>query len=174
MKSKVEPTIDQLESKLSGWEKWLYAGTGAAIILLVQAFIKAYENQMLVNVFFSIDMKAGAENLNIFQQYSTGIFQGLISPWRILLWLSLEFAVLIPAAILAFHPTWRKIPLGRRLDLIFGYLLAGWVTLLSPGAQDPNNAGGGYIVLVIVYLLALGLGYWWLRRKKDTSEEVFP
>jgi uncharacterized membrane protein len=40
--------------------------------------------------------------------------------------------------------------------------------------QDPLNVGGGYSVLVIVYLLALGLGYWWLRQKKDKADEVFP
>ena len=163
-----------MEQKLSVWEKWLYASFSVAIIMLAHAVIKAYENQLFINVFFSIEMESGAPNLSIFQQYNREIFQGLISLWRILLWLLLEIAALAAAIILAFHPTWRKIALAKRLDLIFGYLLAGWVTLLSLGAQDPVNASNGYNALVVVFLLAIGLGYWQLRRKKDKAEEVFP
>ncbi len=174
MESNLTEKIERLEAQLLRWEKWLYACYGAAFTLLAQAFVKAYENQRFVNVFFSIDKDAGAIRGSVFQQYNADIFQGLISPWRILLWLFLEFAFLAPATILAFHPPWRKIVLAKRLDLIFGYLLAGWVALLSLGAQDPLNVGAGYNVFVIAYLLALGLGYWQLRRNKDKAEEVFP
>ncbi|RJP52115.1 MAG: hypothetical protein C4583_07240 [Anaerolineaceae bacterium] len=174
MESKIVPTIELIEQKLLIWEKWLFACYSAAFIMLAHAFIKAYENQMLVNVFFSLDRESGNPNLSIFQRYSAEIFPGLISPWRILFVFLLEIVFLVSFAVLAFHPTWKKIALFRRIDLIFGYLLAGWVTLLSLGAQDPVNASNGYNVLVVIFLLAIGLGYWRLRRKKDKAEEVFP
>jgi hypothetical protein len=174
MESKTNLTMERLEQKLLGWEKMLYASFSAAIIMLAQAFVKAYENQLFVNVFFSMEKDFDLSSLSIFNQYNAEIFRGLISPWRTWLWLLLEFAILAPAALLAFHPTWRKIALSKRLDLVFGYLLAGWIALLSLGAQDPLNASDGYNVFVIVYLLALGLSYWQLRRKKDKAEEVFP
>jgi hypothetical protein len=170
MDSKLAEKIERIESQLPRWEKWLYACYSAAFVMLAHAFIKAYENQMLTDALFSIDDQAGATNLPGFTHF-TNIYY---SVWRILLWLFLQFATLAPAAILAFHPTWRKIPLAKRLDLIGGYLLAAWVALLVLGAQDPLNVSNAYNVFVIVYLLALGLGNWQLRRKKDKAEEVFP
>jgi hypothetical protein len=98
----------------------------------------------------------------------------MVSTWRIALWLVVQLSILICAAILSFHSPWRRVSLANRLDLIFGYLLAGWISLLSLGVQDPNNASAGYSSLVIGYLLILGLGYWWLRRKSDKAEDVFP
>ncbi len=168
MENKAYPTIEQIEQKLLGWEKWLYAFFGVAIIMLVHAFIKAYENQLATGAFFALEKEAGSDLSFPSQLYVS------FSSWRPLLWLTIEIVTLVPAAILAFHSTWRKVPLIKRLDLIFGFLLAGWVTLLSLGAQDPLNVGNGYNVLVIGYILAIGLGYWWLRRKKDRAEEVFP
>ena len=145
-----------------------------AVIMLVHAFIKAFENALLTHVLLLIEEKAGANNLPDSPQYFSNLHYAQISFFRPFLWLTVEFVTLVPAAILAFHPTWRKVPLIKRLDLIFGFLLAGWVTLLSLGAQDPLNAPGGYNALVVIYLLALGLGYWGLRRKKEKAEEVFP
>lgn len=174
MESKLDSAMEQNEQRLLYWEKWLYAAYAASFISLIQALLKAYENQLLVNVFFSIEEDFGVNHLSVFQQYSPELFRGLISPGRLLVWLLLEIAILAPAAILAFHPKWRTIAISKRLDLIFGYLLAGWVAILSLGAQDPLNASDGYNVFVIVLLLALGLGYWLLRRKKDKAEEVFP
>ncbi|MFZ5855510.1 MAG: hypothetical protein ACOYZ6_01655 [Chloroflexota bacterium] len=158
-----------MEQKLSVWEKWLYASFSLAIVMLVQAFLKAYENQLIVNVLFSIQ-----EEYPVFEQHYAELAPGLISPARILLWLFLELLTLTPAAILCFHSAWRNVGLAKRHDLVFGYLLAGWVTLLSLGAQDPVNVSNGYNVLVVVFLLAIGLGYWLTRRKKDKAEEVFP
>lgn len=169
MESKNVPTMDQLEQKLVGWEKWLYASFGIAVIMLAQAFLKAYENQLLVNVLFSIQ-----EECPVSEQHDAEISTGLISPGRILFWLFLELLILAPAAILSFHSAWRKVHLTSRYDLIFGYLLAGWIMLLSLGAQDPDNVSDGYNVLALVFLFAIGLGYWLTRRKKDNAEEVFP
>lgn len=178
MKNKNIPTIEQIEQRLSVWEKWLYACYSASFIMLVHAFIKNHENTVLSGALFFIENEAGVTNspanFETFYQYFTDLFVAFISPGRLVLWLVIQLAILISAATLAFHPTWKKIMLSKRLDMIFGYLLAGWITLLSLGAQDQLNAGGGYNAIVVVYLLALGLGYRLLRRKKDKAEEVFP
>jgi len=187
MENKLAEKIERLEAQLPRWEKWLYAYYGVAFTMLVHAFIKADENQMLVDALLFIEKKAGITPSLLTPTFFTplppdlipyysNISYAMISNGRIALWFVVQFFILACAAILAFHPAWRKIALAKRLDLIFGYLLAGWITLLSLGAQDPHNVDDGYgnTVVVVVYLLALGLGYWWLRRKKDKAEEVFP
>lgn len=168
MDNKLAEKIERLEAQLPRWEKWLYACFGVAFTMLIHAFIKAHENQLATEAFFMLEKEAGSDLTFPSQLWLS------FSSWRPLLWLFVQFATLVPAAILAFHSAWRKVTLNKRLDLIFGFLLAGWVTLLSLGAQDPLNAPNGYNTLVVVYLLALGLGYWWLRRKKERAEEVFP
>lgn len=169
MESKNIPTMEQIEQKLFVWEKWLFASFGIAVIMLAQALLKAYENQLLVNALFSVQ-----EKYPVFDQYYSELSTGLISPARILFWLILELLTLTPAAILSFHSTWRKVHLASRYNLIFGYLLAGWIMLLSLGAQDPVNVSNGYNVVALVFLFAIGLGYWLTQRKKDKAEEVFP
>lgn len=168
MESNLAEKIERLEAQLPRWEKWLYACFGVAITMFIHAFIKAYENQLATDAFFALQKEAGRDLSFPSQLWLS------FSSWRPLLWLFIQFAILVPAAILAFHSTWRKIPLKKRLDLIFGYLLAGWIVLLSLGAQDPLNVGDAYNFFVLGYILAIGLGYWWLRRKKDKAEEVFP
>lgn len=169
MEGKNQSTVEQIEQKLLSWEKWLFACFSVAVIMLTQGVLKAYENQLLINLLFSIQ-----EEYPVFEQHYAEIAPGLISPARILFWLFLELLTLVPAAILSFHSAWRKVRLAKRHDLIFGYLLAGWVMLLVLGAQDPVNVSNGYNVLLVALLFAIGLGYWQLRRKKDKAEEVFP
>lgn len=170
--------MEQLEQKLLNREKWLYACFAAAFLLLAHAIVKAYENSVLTSALFFIEAKAGVFNWPMNAQELNDYYSQLsivyVSPARLFIWMAVEVFALGSAAVLAFHSVFRKIALDKRLDLIFGYLLAGWAALLSLGAQDPLNMTGGYNVLVVVYLLALGLGYWWLRRKRERAEEVFP
>jgi len=172
MGSKPSPLVEQLEARLPRWEKGLYACFGAAGVMLAHGFIKAYENTMLTGLLFSLEEEAGI--FHVMYRYSYSLSEVYISPGRIVLWLVVQLIPLVLAAILGFHSRWRKVTLTKRLNLIAGYLLAGWLVLLSLGAQDPLNVGDGYKLVVIVYLLALGLGYWYLRRRKDQAEEIFP
>ena len=180
MESNLAEKIERLEAQLPRWEKWLYACYGAAFIMLAHAFVKAFENTALTEALFFIEEKAGvAHSQNYYSpspysQYYSDVYASMISTGRIALWLIVQLLPLAFAAILAFHPTWRKVALHTRVDLIFGYLLAGWINLLALGAQDPLNIPGEYNVLLVIYLLALGIGYWWQGRKKDKAEEVFP
>ncbi|MEZ0396866.1 MAG: hypothetical protein ABWK53_10625 [Anaerolineales bacterium] len=173
MSNKSPLSVEQLEARLPRWEKWLYFTLGAAVILLIQGLIKHYENTLLSGLFFAL----GDQGVDVWQfsiQYAYSLSLIFLSPWRLLLWLMVELAALLPAAILGLHSRWRKVALNKRLDLIGGFLLTGWVALLALGATDPLNMGGGYNTLVILYLLLLGGGYWRLRRKRDQAEEIFP
>lgn len=180
MESKNVPTMEQIEQRLLGWEKWLYAYYSAALVMLAQAFIKANENMSLTDALFFVEEKAGIASSQHWhiplphREYYFNISDARMSEGRIALWLIIQILPFVCAAILAFHPTWRKSALPKRLDLIFGYLLAAWVTMLTLGAQEPLSASDGYNIFIIVYLLAIVFGYWWLRRKKDKAEEVFP
>jgi hypothetical protein len=115
-----------------------------------------------------------AANSELLSQYYSDLAVVYLSPARLLLWLSIQLAIFACAAVLAFFSPWRKVSLSKRMDLIFGFLLAGWINLLALGAQDPLNIPGEYNVLLVIYLLALGIGYWGFRHKKDKAEEVFP
>jgi hypothetical protein len=171
----MENKIEQMEQKLLRWEKWLYACFGSAIIMLAQAFIKASENFMLTDFLSSIEEKVVVPaNIPDHYVYVQTAYNFLLSPERYWLWLIVELAALTPAAILAFHSAWRKVPLVKRPDLIAAYLLAAWVNLLVLGAQNPLPVSNAYNFFAFGYLLVLGLGYWWLRRKKEKAEEVFP
>lgn len=161
------------EEKLLGWERWLYCLHGAALIMLVQGVIKAFENEILTGILFNIEETT---QVAIFPAYYEDLSLVFISPARLVLWLLIEMAALGTAAILALHPTWRRSGSVKRLNLIFGYLLAGWVNLLALGAQDPVNVaetGSEYNLIVIGYLLLIGLGYW-RSRKKRKAEDLFP
>ena len=173
MESKTESMMEQIEQKLSGWEKWLFASFSAAIIILIHALIKATENAMLTDLLFSLGETTIVPS-NTYYGYQQYVSSVHLSPERYWLWFFVELAAIVPAAILAFHSTWRKVASIRRLDLIIGYMLAGWVAYLALGAQDPLNVGNGYNVFALVWVLSLGFGYWWHRRKKDKAEEVFP
>ena len=52
MENELAEKIEHFEAQLPRWEKWLYACFGMAVVMLAQAFLKAYENQLLINVLF--------------------------------------------------------------------------------------------------------------------------
>lgn len=174
MKNKSVLSIEELESRLPGWEKWLFFILGATLIMLIQGFIKHYENTLLSDMMFALTNEQGVEGWQIVPSGGYRWSFIYLSPWRLLLWLAVELAALLPAAILGLHPLWRRAPLARRLNLISGFLLVGWLNLLALGATDPLNMPEGYNLLVILYLLLIGGGYWLLRRKRDRAEEIFP
>lgn len=172
-KAPLSISTEELEVRLSRWEKWLYLLLGAAVIMLVQGFITHDENTRLTGLLFSLDAQ-GLDAWQFMSQYSYQWLPMYVSPWLLILWLVVEVAALVPAAILGLHSHWRRIALSKRLDLLGGFLLVGWLNLLALGAANPLNVSDAYNVLVIVYLLALGGGYWGLKRRQERAEEVFP
>ncbi len=165
-----EPGING-EVQLMKWKKGLYASYGAALTLLIHAVIKAIENTKLEDFLFYIEE---VTNTPLYSHYYADIGFISHSGWRFLLWFFIETSTIGAAAILAFHPAQRHIASIKRLNIIFGYLLAGWITYLSIGAQSPNDVSIGYYASVIAFLIAIGWGYWRMRRKKERAEEIFP
>jgi hypothetical protein len=174
MNSTLESGIEKLEHQFIHWEKGLYACYGIAFTMLAHAIVKARENTVLTDMLFSMERQTRTTLPMVSSQNNADIFYIMGASWRSALWMVVGLAILILAVTLAFHPTWRKFPLAKRLNLIFGYLLAAWVVLFSVGAQYPDDFSNGMKFLAIGSLLALGLAYWWFRRNKDRAEEVFP
>ncbi len=172
MSNKSPLNLEQLEARLSRWEKWVYLCLGAAIVLLMESLIKGYENVLLDEMYFTL--QTNRESIEFLRLHSMEWSLILYSPWRFLLWLVVEIAALAPAAILGLASHWRRVALSKRLNLIAGFLLADWLNLIALGATNPLDMGAGYNVLVIFYLLLLGGGYWAMHRKRTRIEEMFP
>jgi hypothetical protein len=174
MENKLANESERLETLLQRKEKWLYACFGAILTLVAHAFLKAYESQKMFDILFQITEKVNTTNPRELDQYFMGTYSAMYSHWWLLIWLIPALFAFTNAAMLAFHPTWRKVAIAKRLDLIFSFLLAGWIIMLSLGVQDLPNSNDGENVFALIYLFALALCYWWFRRKKDKAEEVFP
>jgi hypothetical protein len=89
-------------------------------------------------------------------------------------WLILEAACLITGTYLLLSPRWKQIPFPQRMNLIFGYYTAAWVTLLAlsvrlatlmPTALYFTAAGSG-VLLAATYII--------IRWKMNRLEEIFP
>lgn len=174
MENPNEAKIELLERNFEGWEKGLYACYGVAITMLVHAIVKARENTVLADMLLFMERHSRTTPPLVSSEYNADLLYVLGSSWRSTLWVVVELAILALATTLALHPTWRKFPLAKRINLIFGYFLAAWVVLLSLGAQNPDDFGNGLNALAIGSLLVLVIAFWWLRRKKGEAEEVFP
>lgn len=182
MDSNLAEKIERLEAQLPRWEKGLYAAYGASVTMLINSIFRGFERSHLAHAFFeslkNVEPAAFTENgtspVRLTDPVTMGIQNALFIPyWHILAYFLLAVMVMA-AAWLAFHPAWRQTPPNMRLNLIFGYMLAGWIVLLSLGLLAMTEAGNGYNLLVVVWLLALSLTYRQFRRKKDKAEEVFP
>jgi hypothetical protein len=136
--------IEDLEKQLPHWEKWLFVCYGAAFTFLATVIVKAVEP--------------------VERAYLMNA----------LVWIIVQLATLFPGVLLSVHSEWRKVSINKRLNLIFGFFLTSWVVFLSLGAQDLNNVADGYNVLLVGSAIAIGVGYWRLRRKQAGAEEVFP
>lgn len=174
MDSAFESKVELLERQLIHWEKGLYICYGTAVTMLAHAVIKAHENMVLTDILLFMERKSRMTTPLVSSQYNADVLYVMGSSWRSILWLVVELTILILATTLAFHPIWRKFPIAKRFDLIFGYFLAAWVALLSLGVQNPLDFEYGFDILAIGSLLFLGLAYWWFRRKRDRAEEIFP
>ena len=149
--------IEQLEKRLEFWKRGLLVGFGASVTLLAITLAES-----------SRDISWG---------------------WYfvcVVIWL----AVAPPGFYLLMNKKWRKVPLSSRLNVAFGYLGCAWLVLLSAdvsGFQSCNlmtltGSGewvcshhiAGWDMLTIITIFILGAAYWYLRKKKDKPEEIFP
>lgn len=178
--------IERLEKQLPHWEKGLFAAYGAAITMLGNCICRVFESSYLSAAYFdSLQKIEPAEFQNPIPGYAPlfptitdpvvlKIQDALFAPYWDILGYLLLIVILIPGILLTVHPAWRQVPLTKRSHLIFGYFLAAWIVVLSLSMLVVWGPDYGLNLLVVGSALALGLGYWWMRRKKDMAEEVFP
>ena len=91
-----------------------------------------------------------------------------------LVWVVIWLAIAPPGFYLLMSRKWRKVPLSSRLNLAFGYLGCAWLVLFSAGIRGYLSTAIGCITWIIILALILGGVYWYLRKKKDKPEEMFP
>lgn len=169
--------IEDLEKQLPRWEKWLFVCYGAAFTMFINAMVRSVERSYLMQAFvFTAEElnQMGTSSISVPESVSASIGYSLSALWWTLVCCIILLATLFPGVLLSVHSEWRKVSINKRLNLIFGFFLASWVVFLSLGAQDLNNAADGYNVLLVGSAIAIGVGYWRLRRKQAGAEEVFP
>jgi len=89
-------------------------------------------------------------------------------------WVIIWLAVAPPGFYLLMSKKWRKVSLSSRLNAAFGYLGCAWLVLLSAGIRRFLNSDPGCNTLIVITGIVLGGAYWYLRKKKDKPEELFP
>lgn len=179
MDNKLAEKIERLEAQLPRWEKWLFICYGMAITMFVNAIIRGVENMYLNEAFVYTDQEIKAMGPNFtFDNIPPSIYdaflKSLSAPWWMLLVWVLMLVMLYPGVLLSAHSGWRKTSFTKRFNLIFGYFISAWVVFLSIGAENPDGIPDGYNILLFISAIAIGVGYWQSRLKKDQAEEVFP
>lgn len=177
MESNLAEKLEALEAQLPRWEKWLYVCYGASTTMFINALARAAERSYLQDAFDFTAQKleqTGTSNPFISDPVFNDISHALSAPWWLLACYGLLLAMLIPGAFLALHSPWRKVPIHKRSKLIYGFFISAWLVLLSMGAADPYNVFYDYNYMIIGSAIVIATSYWWLRRKKDRAEEVFP
>jgi hypothetical protein len=101
------------------------------------------------------------------------------SPWDgfwgwYFVWLVIWLAVAPPGFYLLMSKKWRKVSLSSRLNAAFGYLGCAWMILLSAGIKGFPSGDPGCNTLIVISAFVLGAAYWYIRKKKDKPEEMFP
>ena len=138
--------VEQLEKRLEFWKRGLLVALGASGTLLVTTL---------------------AESLRY--AYFADAFWGWYIVW-VVIWL----AIAPPGFYLLMSKKWRKVSLSSRLNAAFGYLGCAWLVLLSAGIRRFLNSDPGCNTLIVITGIVLGGAYWYLRKKKDKPEELFP
>ena len=93
--------------------------------------------------------------------------------WYIV-WMVIWLAVAPPGFYLLMSRKWRRVSLSSRLNAAFGYLGCAWLVLLSAGIRGFLSSNPGCNTLIVITAFVLGGAYWYLRKKKDKPEELFP
>jgi len=149
---------EQLERRLELWKRGLLVALGASITFFVTTL--------------------------------GGKPQNGLSLWFCML-LILWLTIAPPGFHLLMSQKWRKVSLSKRLNTAFGYLGCAWLVLCSAnfgkfqscfsmkldasnGSWVCNSHLTGWSTFTFIAALLLGFSFWYLRRKKDKPEEIFP
>jgi len=138
---------NQLEKQFQLWNRFMYLVLGSSITLVLIGF----------GAILNRDGWQGFEN------YVGGI------------WTVVQILATAPGFILLLLKRWRALPLVNRLNTIFGYFVASWLSFLSLGLVTANNAPNELNFLIIGSALLIALGYFWaLKRTPSPRGEMFP
>ena len=148
---------DYLQHQLEPWKRWLYVCLGASAMLLAMALF---------------DIPNADENSISFQM--AGLGYHYFPNWYIV-WFIWQAVVTPPGFLLLFVKGWRLLPLTRRLNTLFGFFLAAWMSF-SGFALHANAWGVSGKLNVVAFGLGIVLGasYLWLRKKHLEPETIFP
>ena len=138
---------EQLEKQFQMWNRFMYLVLGSSITLVLISF----------GFILNRDRWQGFEN------YMGGI------------WTWVQVLAIAPGFILVFLKRWRSLPLVNRLNTIFGYFAASWLSFLSLGLITANNAPNELNFMIVGSALLIVLGYIWaLKRTSTPRDEMFP
>ena len=138
---------NQLEKQFQLWNRFMYLVLGSSITL----------------VFISFGFTLNRDQWQGFANYIGGI------------WTLVEILTIAPGFILLLLKRWRSLPLANRLNTIFGYFVASWLSFLTLGLITANDAPTELNFLIIGSALLIILGYFWaLKRTSTPRDEMFP
>jgi hypothetical protein len=137
----------ETEKQLQMWNRFMFMVLGASITLLAVSFgTIAYDDEW-----------------SGFGNYAGGI------------WAPLQFLTTLPGLYLLWGRRWKPIPLSSRVNTIFGYFVASWITLLALGCMMESAPATDYYFLVAGSAIVIALGYIWaLKRTSAPRDEMFP
>lgn len=138
---------EQLEKQLQIWHRFMYMALGSSITLVLISF----------GNFVYADRWPG------FGNYTGGVWQ-----W-------VQLLTTPPGLYLLWGKRWKTLPLVNRLNTIFGYFIASWLSLVALGLITANNAPSEFNFLIAGTAILIVLGYIWvLKRTSTPRDEMFP
>jgi tryptophan-rich sensory protein len=88
------------------------------------------------------------------------------------IWIVLQIVVTSSGFFLLWGKRWTNLPLSKeRTNTIFGYLIASWFLLFTPVILGVDSL---YYIFIFGYAIFLLVTYQRTRKKRSTSEEMFP
>jgi hypothetical protein len=138
--------IQTLQQRLEIWKRILFIVSGATFTLFLQAILNYQQSRSL-----------------IFPTSWYGV------------WFVLQLASFFPPFILLWGRHWMQLPLLERLNIIFGYFVVAWFTLLPVGLRTDPYSSKAFNFFWLGGAIVLAMGYRWLRRKNlGMQNEIFP
>jgi hypothetical protein len=139
--------IQQLEKQFQMWNRFMYTILGSSITLALISF---------GNISYGTDWPG-------FGNYAGGM------------WASLQVLAALPGFFLLWGSRWKSLPLASRINTIFGFFLASWLTLLSLGLMMETAPATDYYFLLVASAISIALGYILaLKRTSVPRDGIFP
>lgn len=137
----------QLEKQFQMWNRFMYLILGSSITLVPIGF---------------------GNILNADRWQGFGNYMGGIWTW-------IQILATAPGLFLLLGRRWKVLPLAHRLNTIFGYFIASWLSLLSLGFITADNAPSELNFLIVGSALLIVFGYIWaLKKMSHPRDEMFP